>query len=196
MTLLGGIDERITVPVLSSGGVRLRLHRMDEVAAVLACHTDPLGRQWAALPTAPTVEAYGGWLAEVGLRPTRALVTLAVEVEGRFAGQAGLRAAADGRSGVVFYIMAPWVRGRGVAAVAASLLTDYALITLEWSTVRWQAHVGNVASAKTAWRAGFPPPVVIPDLLDLQGRPVAGWHSEQHLPAQQPRVSWEHYLPA
>lgn len=184
----------ITVPVLSRDGVTLRLHTPADVADALACHADPLGKTWATLPTASTTEAYGRWLATVGASPTPRLVTLAIEVEGRFAGQAGLRADGD-QGGVVFFITSPWVRGRGVAAIASSLLVEYALTTLGWEFVSWQAHVGNVGSAKTAWRSGFPPAVVLSPGLPLRGRVVDAWHSTLTRPAQRPAGPWEDFLP-
>jgi RimJ/RimL family protein N-acetyltransferase len=190
------IASGITVPALTltRAGVSLRLHRRGDVAEALECHADPLGTKWATLPTEPTVEAYGQWLEEVGMTPTRDLVLLAIEVDGRFAGQAGLRAHSED-GGVVFYITSPWVRGRGVAAIAAALLADYALTQLGWNVVTWQAHVGNVASAKTAWRAGFPPAVVVPATLPFQGRLVDAWHSVQTHPVRGQVVPWEQFLP-
>lgn len=188
------VASGITVPVLTDGSVSLRVHRLRDVVEALECHADPLGAKWATLPTEPTVEAYGQWLVEVGMTPTRDLVLLAIEVDGRFAGQAGLRAHSTD-TGVVFYITSPWVRGRGVAATAASLLTNYALTDLGWDAVAWQAAVGNIASAKTAWRAGFPPAVVVPNELPLQGQFVDAWHSVRRHPTQGPVVQWEQFLP-
>ncbi|MEV0621493.1 GNAT family protein [Nonomuraea sp. NPDC050404] len=73
---------------------------------------------------------------------------------GRFAGS--ISAGPPDRWGVaqLGYLVAPWARGRGVAATAARAVTDW-LFDHGVRRVELQAEVENVASLRVAYRAGF-----------------------------------------
>jgi len=184
---------RLTAPHLESGEVLVRPYRGEDAAGIVERSEDELTGQWTTMPRGLSVEEALGWIESVGMGPADHLLPLAIEVQGRYAGHIGLRSEGDG--GHVHFDTCPWARGRGVAGVATRLLTEWALRDLAWSAVIWRAHVGNVGSAKTAWRAGFPRPMVVPYSLVLDGRLVDGWYSVLTDPSKTPLPGrWEDYL--
>jgi RimJ/RimL family protein N-acetyltransferase len=61
----------------------------------------------------------------------------------------------EGSEAEAGYIVAPQARGRGIAARALRLLTDWALKELELERVELRITAGNVASERVAERSGF-----------------------------------------
>lgn len=183
------------LPTLTRDGVTLREHRWQDAAGMAERIGDPLTQRWTTMPVAATEQACLEWVDQIVHRPRPDMVHFAIEVEGRYAGDVGLSAGEDGP--FVFFNTSPWVRGRGVAAVAAATVSDWALGALGWSKVVWAAEVGNIASAKTAWRAGFPRARARRDSMPSPQPPhelVDAWWSVKTSPAAEPVVSWWGFL--
>jgi RimJ/RimL family protein N-acetyltransferase len=69
-------------------------------------------------------------------------------------GMLGLTLDGAGSGELAFWMGAP-ARGRGLTTRAARLVAEHALSGLGLSRLLWQAHVGNWASRRVAWRLGF-----------------------------------------
>ncbi len=185
-------EEPLPVPVLAGELVTLRPHREDDLDAVHERCLDPVTQRFTTIPLGYTREMAQEYLAAL-LEPSAALVSWAIEVEGRYAGTIDLRVMqVDAGAGDLGFVTHPAFRGRGVMSGAVRLVVAHAIDTLGWQTVRWQAHAGNWGSAKAVWRAGFPVPTFVPDLLVERGRIVDGWISTLHAPVPAgPVASWE-----
>ncbi len=184
------------VPVLTDGVVRLRAHRADDAAGLIAFANDPRSMRWIPLP-----HPYGPQQAGEFLQHTRANwaadpvhPTWAIEVDGRFAG--GINLHPRGPGGYeVGYSAHPDARGRGVVGRAARLACDYAFSQLGARTVTWRAARGNFASWRVAWSAGFTFDAVVPamhhDTLyeHLDGLWIGHRHADE--PATPRRPWWE-----
>lgn len=184
------------VPVLEVRGVKVRPYDVADAGGIVERSRDEQTGQWTGMPRGLTVEAAQEWIVQVGQQPSERQLSWALEVEGRYAGQVGLRPEGDG--GHIHYDTTPWARGRGVAGVAAHLVSQWALHDLGWAVVIWRAHADNVASVKTAWRAGFNRPLRVPYALVLEGKLVDGWWSVMTPTSTGEPVTarWEDYLPA
>lgn len=184
-----------TVPVLGYGDVLVRPYEHDDSAGIVERSSDVLTKQWTTIPRDLSLRAARTWIAEVGQKSSTERMSWAIEVDGRYAGHVGLRPEADG--GHIHFDTCPWVRGRGVAGLAVRLVSRWALTELAWSAVIWRAHVGNTASAKTAWRAGFAQPITVPYSLEHEGRLVDGWYAIMTASNVEggPIGLWGEYLP-
>ena len=136
---------------------RLRPYRDEDVEALRALADDPLVARWmtAGFASPYTEAAARGWIAAARSDlPSR---HFAIEVEGAFAGGAGLEPLAGERAGVA--VLGFWLGrcywGRGIATDAAQTLAAYGLET--WKLRRLQASVfaPNLASARVLEKAGF-----------------------------------------
>ena len=182
----------LSVPVLLGDLVTLRPHTEDDVEAVYERCLDPMTQRFTTIPLEYTREMAQEYLAGL-LDPSASLISWAIEADGRYAGTIDLRALpVDDGAGDLGYVTHPAFRGRGVMSEAVRLVVRHAFDTLGWQTVRWQAHVGNWGSAKAVWRAGFPVPTFVPDLLVERGRIVDGWISTLHADAtREPVAPWD-----
>lgn len=187
----------LAVPVLAGDRVTLRPHSPDDLDAVYERCLDPETKRFTTIPLEYTREMAQEYLAGL-LEPSTALASWAIEVDGRYAGTIDLRAMpVDDGAGDLGYVTHPAFRGRGVMSEAVRLVVAHVFDTLGWQTVRWQAHVGNWGSAKAVWRAGFPVPTFVPDLLIERGRLVDGWISTLHAPAPDaPIATWDDVVAA
>ena len=87
---------------------------------------------------------------------TRAGFAIVDEADGAFLGLAALvRIDREGCEAEAGYIVAPQARGRGIAARALRLLTDWAVEELELERVELRITADNFASIRVAERAGF-----------------------------------------
>jgi aminoglycoside 6'-N-acetyltransferase len=79
---------------------------------------------------------------------------VAIEYDGRLAGDLGIGRSADGLQAEIGYTLAPWARGRGLATEAAAAILD-----LLFAEGVHRVHAGvdpaNAASAKVLQRLGF-----------------------------------------
>lgn len=189
--------EPLAIPVLAGPLVTLRPHSLADADAVLERAIDPLAQRFTTVPLEYTremaVEYVTGFTA-----PSAEQIAWAIELDGAYAGSIDLRVmSVEAGAGSVGFATHPGFRGRGVMSEAVRLVVGHAFDTLGWQTVRWQAHAGNWGSAKAVWRAGFPVPVFVPDLLVERGRLVDGWISTLHADAdRQPVTSWDEVVAA
>lgn len=179
------------VPTLHRAGVTVRRHRPSDARGVSERVSDPVTLQWAEIPTGPELADCLAWIDRIIHAPRPDILLFAIEVEGRYAGDVGLRAEDTGCH--IFYGTSPWARGRRVAGVAASLVSDWALTDGGGREVLWDTVDGNIASAKTAWLAGFDP-AVRGLSRSRDRRPAAGWCSVKTRPGAGPVGPWSTFL--
>lgn len=187
------MSDPLAVPVLHGELVTLRQHRESDFEPVFERCLDDDTRRYTTIPLEYTREMAQEYLTGL-LEPSPAMISWAIEVDGAYAGTIDLRslAAAVG-AGDLGFVTHPAFRGRGVMSEAVRLVVAHAFDGLGWHAVRWEAHAGNWGSAKTVWRAGFPVPTFVPDLLVERGNLIDGWISTLHAPAPtEPVVSWDH----
>jgi RimJ/RimL family protein N-acetyltransferase len=189
--------EPLPVPVLTGEVVTLRPHTEADLDAVYQRCVDPQTQRFTTIPMEYTREMAREYLTGL-LEPSPTRISWAIEAEGRYAGTIDLRAMpVDEGAGDLGYVTHPAFRGRGVMSEAVRLVVAHAFDTLGWQLVRWQAHAGNWGSAKAVWRAGFPLPTFVPDLLVERRRVVDGWISTIHADAdRQPVVPWDDVVAA
>ena len=149
------------VPVLTSGDVTLRAHRLDDADAIVEQCTDPISVRWTTVPlgydTAMAKEWVTERIPEAWESDKEYLFAIeATHADGRrgFGGSMSLRDEGDRRAEVAFGAH-PGVRGRGVMTTAIGLLLDWGFAERDIETVVWLANVGNVGSRRVAWRTGF-----------------------------------------
>ncbi|MBP2355177.1 RimJ/RimL family protein N-acetyltransferase [Kribbella aluminosa] len=152
------------VPVLTDDVVTLRAHIAADVEPAYRMCQDPVMQKWTTIPVPYLHEHAVGYLTEVIPAGWRANTSWAwaIEYAGEYAGTVDLR---DGEGGVgeVGFAVSPEVRGNGVMTRALRLVVRYAFDVLDWNRVIWRAYVGNFASRRVAWKAGFHGLVTIPD---------------------------------
>ena len=190
---VSGTDP-MPIPVIDGERIRLRPHTPDDLDPILERCVDPDSVRWTTVPTPYTRTMGEEYLAGI-IQPSEQQVSWAIEADGRYAGTIDLRAwnrEPGHGAGNLGFVTHPWARGRGAMSQAVSLVAAYALGTLSWELLVWQANVGNVASFKVAWRNGFPLPTLVPALLNHRGRMRDAWHSvlEREAP-REPVCSWE-----
>ncbi|MFI5696214.1 GNAT family N-acetyltransferase [Kribbella sp. NPDC051586] len=144
------------VPVLTDGVVTLRAHTADDVEPAYRMCQDPVMQEWTTIPVPYLREHAVNFLTDVipnGWRQNT-MWAWAIEYDGRYAGTIDL---GDGEGGVgeVGFAVTPEVRGNGVMTRALKLAVRYAFDSLGWDRVIWRAFVGNYASRRVAWKAGF-----------------------------------------
>jgi RimJ/RimL family protein N-acetyltransferase len=189
--------EPLAIPVLVGEAVTLRPHTIADADAVLERAVDPLARQFTTVPLDYTRAMAVEYVTEF-TAPSAEQVSWAIELDGRYAGTIDLRVmSVDAGAGSLGFATHQNFRGRGVMSEGVRLVVGHAFDSLGWETVRWQAHAGNWGSAKAVWRAGFPVPVFVPDLLVERGRLVDGWMSTLHADAdREPGTSWDEVVAA
>ena len=155
-----------TPPVLSDGVVTLRPLRPEDAADVTEGCQDPWAVQFTTIPTPYALEDAVAFIAGKADpaawwdNPTWAM-TLPGETGDRWGGTLDLRP--DGSAGAeVGYMVAPWLRRRGVATRALRLACRWAFTTLELEVVTWLAYAGNDGSRAVAEAVGFR---VLPETL-------------------------------
>src|SRR3954452_19440842 len=116
-------------PPLADSDVSLRpVEPRDRDAIVAAIDGDPEIARWLPEIPQPYAEADGDAYVELAQRgwADGDYLRFVIEVDGRVAGQAGLRIEWDNRASEIGYWVAAWARGRGAARKAARLLTAWA----------------------------------------------------------------------
>ena len=150
---------RGTPPVLSDGVVTLRPLRPEDADDVTAGCQDPRSVEFTTVPSPyhrTDAEAFIAQKADPEQwwdNPTWAL-TLPGTTGDRWGGTLDLRP--DGEGGAeVGYMVAPWLRGRGVATRSLRLACRWAFTGLDLHVVLWFAFHGNDASRAVAESVGF-----------------------------------------
>jgi RimJ/RimL family protein N-acetyltransferase len=191
------MSQALPIPVLTGDLVTLRPHVIDDADAVLERAVDPLAQRFTTVPLGYTREMAVEYVTAF-TAPSDSQISWAIEVGGRYAGSIDLRVMpVDAGAGSLGFATHPAFRGRGVMSDAVRVVVRHAFDVLGWQTVRWEAHQGNWGSAKAVWRAGFPVPVRVPDLLIERGRLVDGWISTLRAPAPAgPVTSWDEVVAA
>jgi RimJ/RimL family protein N-acetyltransferase len=184
----------LPIPVLTGPSVTLRPHVEDDLGPVVERCNDPETVRWTTVPTPYTEEMGRSYLARI-MAPSQEQVSWAIERDGAYAGTIDLRAwtrEPGHAAGNIGFVTHPAARGRGVMSEAVSLVLAHAFDQLGWELVAWQANVGNHGSAKAAWRAGFPVPLLVPALLEHRGVMTDGWHSVLRSDdPREPASSWD-----
>ncbi len=132
-----------------------------DVPAITAACQDPQVSGWTTVPSPYTEADAEQFVTEFVADSWRAAAdgsaTWAIRADDGLAGMIGL-AAQPVRSAEVGYWMTPAARGRGLLRRSLVLVLDWAFDAPDGphlDRVLWQAYVGNWASWRVAWRAGF-----------------------------------------
>jgi RimJ/RimL family protein N-acetyltransferase len=140
---------------------QIRLERLasEHLEGIAALGRDPAVQRFTYVPS-PWIEGFERtWLErydEGWADGTQAGFAIVDAEDGAFLGLALLvRIDRDGREAEAGYIVAPEARGRGIAARALRLLTEWALKELGLLRVELRIDEENAASARVADRAGF-----------------------------------------
>lgn len=155
--------------------VRLRPFEPEDARAVYEACLDPLIVRFTTFPPAQDEDDARGWiLSQAGRRERAEALDMAISAiaDGALLGAVGIgRLNAEHRRAEAGYWVAPEARGHGVAARALELLTDWAFgPPLELVRVGLSIDVDNVASLRTAERAGFAREGVLRSFIEAKGR--------------------------
>jgi RimJ/RimL family protein N-acetyltransferase len=164
-----------TTPILTDGTVTLRAHDSEDLDDMVVQGQDPRMRRWTNVPSPYRRQDAEGFLriCHQGWIDGNPL-NWAIEVDSRFAGTIGFRMMNPFTAGVG-YSLAPWARGHGFTSRALRLILPWGFDRLDLRVIRWGALVGNWASRKIAWRAGFRIEGRSPGLMLQRGEPVDLW---------------------
>lgn len=182
------------VPVLSDGVVTLRPHRDSDIDAMTEMCTDPEFVRWTSVPVPYGPAQARGFITDVVApgwerHAHRGWAIAYTDDEGqeRFGGNIDVRGAVVADVG---FGMHPLARNRGLMRRAIRL-------AVRWSfehgveVVHWRSHVGNVASLRTAWAAGFSLHGTAPGFLHERGKVLDAWTgSIRPEDSGTPRTSW------
>jgi RimJ/RimL family protein N-acetyltransferase len=141
--------------------VRLRPLRAEDIPACVRACQDPDSVRFTVVPHPYRLEDAVTFVQDItpGLwaRGTEAVFAVA-DAQDAFVGTMALRLTGDELTtpiGDVGYLLGPWARGQGIASAALRLLVDWGWRALGLQRIEWRAYVGNIASRRTAERAGF-----------------------------------------
>ncbi|WP_043627932.1 GNAT family N-acetyltransferase [Nonomuraea candida] len=141
--------------VILTGSLILRPLAKEDAEAIVAMCGDPVtARFFPALPHPYEHDHALAYLDRAGRRWEAGGAQFAIVEDGRPCGLLWVSPPDAWNVVSVGYIVAPWARGRGVAATAARGVTDW-LFDHGLRRVELQAEVENVASLRVAYKAGF-----------------------------------------
>ncbi len=154
---LTGVD--LTTEAVRSARLLLRPYADSDVPDIVAACNDPEIVAWLpGLPAPYTAADAREFLAGIAIRERSEGTGLTCALQelgsGRLVGAVGLSGLTHEGGGVFGYWVAPWGRGHGYAAEATDALSQWAFahgVQRVWLL----AAVDNVASRRTAERAGF-----------------------------------------
>ncbi|NBF00392.1 GNAT family N-acetyltransferase [Nonomuraea sp. KC401] len=141
--------------VISTGSLILRPPAEPDTEAIVMTCDDPVSARFLPLLPSPyRAEDARDHLGRVAATWREGGAEFAIIENGRYAGSIGVTP--PDRWGVtgIGYLVAPWARGRNVAATAARAVTDW-LFDHGVRRVELQTEVENVASLRVAYKAGF-----------------------------------------
>lgn len=139
-------------------GLRLREWQDDDAPALVALYDDPEMARWTPVPSPFDAEAAQAYLTAAGQKRIEGRgVHLAITTDGRRPlGEVLLfRSVTDPRDAELAYGVAPAHRGRGLAAKAVRLVTEYANRQLRPRRVVLCIEEENAASEAVAKATGF-----------------------------------------
>ncbi|MPY59019.1 GNAT family N-acetyltransferase [Streptomyces spongiae] len=139
-------------------GLRLREWRDDDAPALVALYDDPEMARWTPVPSPFGADAAQAYLAAADQKRTEGRgVHLAITTDGELPlGEVLLfRSATDPRDTELAYGVGPAHRGRGLAAKAVRLVTEYATRHLRPRRVVLCIEEENTASEAVAKSTGF-----------------------------------------
>ncbi|MDI6099669.1 GNAT family N-acetyltransferase [Actinoplanes sp. NEAU-A12] len=170
--LPAGSLAALSQPTIARNGVILRAWEESDAAAVVAAYADPAIQRWHcwSLSGDEALRWIAGWprkwQEETG-------ASWAVVVDGKFAGQVGLRGLQleEGLAKISYWVL-PETRGKRVAPRALEVMSRWAFGTLGLHRLELNHSTANAASCRVALRCGF--------LLEGTKRSEAlhadGWH--------------------
>jgi RimJ/RimL family protein N-acetyltransferase len=165
------------LPTLSDGTVTLRAVTGDDVPAIVEQSRDGETVRWTTVPPDYTPEDAAAFLRRVDEEHAAGRrTTWAIESEGTFTGLVALRRDGDEVAEISF-AGHPAHRGRGLTTAAVRLVCAEAFAA-GVEAVLWHALVGNFASRRVAWKAGFhiaDDPVWRPGPMSRGARPERVW---------------------
>ncbi len=152
----GGASTVPPQPILRDGGIVLRPWTYDDIEAARHQHDVEMAHWFGFPDVVPTAERQRTWIdhSHHAYLADRSEVVFLVEHHGGVAGTVDVKQRGDG-VGALSWAVFPAHRGIGVGTRAVRLLIDYCFAELGLRRV--QAHVerGNLASERTAGRAGL-----------------------------------------
>lgn len=155
---LPGVSE-LAVPdgVLSGERVSLRRFRVDDAADIAESCQDPDIPRFTFMPEAMTEAQAREWVERRRERWSEGLCAFAITLHpsDRCVGQVGVMLERRFRRGEAFYWLDRRVRGRGVAAEALDLLTQWAFSEHDLVRVHLIIDGDNEASGRVAQRCGY-----------------------------------------
>lgn len=168
------------VPVLTAGDVTLRAHHGDDLEPIVEMCRDPLSQHWTEHLPDPYERSHAEWYVYENVAQkwrsgtARAWAVDAVDESGRprYAGNIDLRA---GPAADIGFLLHPWARGRGVMSGAVRLAMDWSFTHGGVDSVTWRSRVGNIASRRVAWAAGFAFFGTLPRQLGIQPPLADAW---------------------
>lgn len=167
------------VPVLTDGVVTLRAHRESDLDLMFEMTKDPEALRWTAIPLDNTRDDNRRFATEImkdgwERHDHRGWAIEAVDDDGvaKFAGNIDVRGAPIADIG---WALHPWARGRGLMQAAIRLASNWALTEGDVEIIHWRAHVGNIASVRTALATGFTLHGTTPGLLHERGQVLDAW---------------------
>ena len=153
-----GETQAFPETTLTTGDLTLRPPTEADADDITKACQDEVILRWLPLPK-PYTRANAGWFIGVygpNLRESGGGVLFVIEAAGRLVGAIDLKQV-DWMNKVaeVGYWVAPWARGHGVASEATRALTRWAIQENGFERVELLAATGNIASQRTAEKAGF-----------------------------------------
>lgn len=164
--------------MLTDGVVTLRPHRDSDIDSMIEMCNDPEFIRWTSVPTPYGAGQARGFITDVVApgwerHDHRGWAIAYTDDDGheRFGGNIDVRGTPVADVG---FGMHPEARNRGLMRRAIRL-------AVRWSfehgveIVHWRSHVGNIASLRTAWAAGFSLHGTAPGFLHERGKVLDAW---------------------
>lgn len=155
------MPQPVGAPVLHTARTTLRPHRIADAEAWYRLHADPDTRRFLEWPERDLAAARWhllGRTRRTRLWQTDDFLALAIEVEGRLAGDVSLHlrsVRAAGRTVEIGWVLAREYTGRGLATEAVRAMLDFAFDEVGANFVTAEIHHENRASIALAERLGF-----------------------------------------
>jgi len=143
-------------PTLRDEDLTLRPWHVDDVEPARLQHDKEMAHWFGFDGVVPSAERMRAWISESAAQYAdgRRVVVFAIEHRGHVAGSVDVRRQGDGVGNLSWAVYAAH-RGQGVATRAVRLLIDYCFLELDLVRVQAAVEVGNLASLRTAGRAGL-----------------------------------------